>query len=99
MHVEDLKIWFRKRGYPDYLIKKQVEKALRRTPSDENNSKKVYGVSLVVTYNPAFKNLSQVIRNLQLNFLLLYADEQVKKMFSPALFVSFRSTRNLKSIW
>ena len=52
MHVEDLKTWFRKRGYPDYLIKEQVEKALRLTPSDENNSKKVNGVPLVVTYNP-----------------------------------------------
>ena len=97
VHVEDLKIWFRKRGYSDYLIKKQVEKALRRTPSDENNSKKVYGVSLVLTHNPVFKKLSQVIRNLQLNLQLLYVDEQVKKVFSPAPFVSFRSTRNLKS--
>ena len=35
MHVEDLKKLFRKRGYPDYLIKEQVEKALRLTPSDE----------------------------------------------------------------
>ena len=42
-------------------------------------------------YNPAFKNLSQVIRK---NLQLLYADEQVKK---PAPFVSFRSMRNLKS--
>ena len=29
MQVEDLKTWFRKMGYPDYLIKEQVEKALR----------------------------------------------------------------------
>ena len=94
MHVEDFKTWFRKRGYPDYLIKKQVEKALRLTPSDENNNKKVNGVPLVVTYNPAFKNLFQVIRK---NFQLLYADKEVKKVFSPAPFVSFRSTRNLKS--
>ena len=94
MHVEDFKTWFRKRGYPDYLIKKQVEKALRLTPSDENNNKKVNGVPLVVTYNPAFKNLFQVIRK---NFQLLYADREVKKVFSPAPFVSFRSTRNLKS--
>ena len=94
VHVEDLKIWFRKRGYTDYLIKEQAERALRVTPSDENNSKKVNGVSLVVTYNPAFKNLSQVIRK---NLQLLYADEQVKKVLSPASFVSFRSTRNMKS--
>ena len=45
-------------------------------------------------YNPAFKNLSQVIRK---NLQLLYADEQVKKVFSPSPFVSFRSMRNLKS--
>ena len=57
MHVEDLKTWFRKRGYTDYLIKEQVEKVLRFTPSDENNSQKVNGVPLVVTYNPVFKNL------------------------------------------
>ena len=49
VHVEDLKIWFHKRGYPDYLIKEQVERALSVTPSDEYNSKKVNGVSLVVT--------------------------------------------------
>ena len=94
VHVEDLKTWFRKRGYPDHLIREQVEKALRLTPSDENNSKKVNGVPLVVTYNPAFKNLFQVIRK---NLQLLYADEEVKKVFSPAPFVSFRSTRNLKN--
>ena len=78
VHVEDLKTWFCKRGYPDYLIKEQVEKALRLTPSDENNSKKVNGVPLVVTYNPAFKNLFQVIRK---NLQLLYADKEVKKVF------------------
>ena len=78
-----------------YLINEQVEKALRLTPSDENNCKKVNGVSLVVTYNPAFKNLFQVIRKKPLQ--LLYADEQIKKVFSPAPFFSFRSTRNLKS--
>ena len=81
-------------GYPDNLVREQVEKALRLTPSDENNSKKVNDTSLVVIYNPAFKNLSQVIRK---NLQLLYADEQVKKVFSPAPFVSFRSMRNLKS--
>ena len=94
VHVEDLKMWFRKRGYPDNLIKEQVEKALKITPSDENNTKKVNAVSLVVTYNAAFKNLSQVIRK---NLQLLYADKQVNKVSSSVLFVSFRSTRNLKS--
>ena len=80
--------------YPDYLVKEQVEKALRLTPSDEISSNKVNGVSLVVTYNPEFTNLFQVIRK---NLHLLYADEEVKKVFSSGPLVSFRSTRNLKS--
>ena len=75
MHVEDLKILFGKRGYADYLIKKQVEKALRLTPGDEDNSNNLNGISLVVTYNRTLKNLSQMIsKNLQLTF----AGEQVK---------------------
>ena len=45
------------RGYPGNLTEEQVEKALRLTLSDENSSKKVNGISLVVAYNPAFKNL------------------------------------------
>ena len=60
----------------------------------KNNSKEVNGVPFVVTYNPAFKNLFQVIRK---TLQLLSADEEVKKVFSTAPFVSFRSTRNLKS--
>ena len=48
-----------------------------------------------MTYNPAFKNLFQVIRkNLQL--LDEETGEQVKKVFSSAPFVCFRSTRNSK---
>ena len=77
VHIEDLKTWFRKRGYPDYFIKELIEKAIRLTPSDENNSKKVNSVPLVVTYNSAFKNLFQVIRK---NLQLLY--EEVKKVFT-----------------
>ena len=69
VHVEDLKIWFRKREYPDKLIKEQVV-ICRRT------------VITTFSYN---------------NLQLLYADEQVKKVFSSAPFVPFRRTRNLKS--
>ena len=85
VHVEDLKTWFRKRGYPDYLIKEQVEKALRLTPSDESNSKKVNGVPLVVTYNLAFKNLFQVIRK---TFSYYIHTKRLKKCFRlPHLFL------------
>ena len=44
VRVEHLEIWLRKRGYPYYLIKEQVEMAHRLFQSDENNSTKVSGV-------------------------------------------------------
>ena len=37
LHAKDLKIWFHKKGYPDDIIKEQVEKALRLAPNDENS--------------------------------------------------------------
>ena len=46
-----------------------------------------------MTYNPAFKKLFQLIRK---NLQLLYADKEIKKVFSPAPFVSFRGAINLK---
>ena len=84
------------RGYPGNLTEEQVEKALRLTLSDEDSSKKVNGISLVVAYNPAFKNLSHVIRK---NLQLLYADKQVRKVFSPVPFVSFRSIRKAEKLF
>ena len=38
-----------KNGYLDNLVKEQMERALRRTPNNKNNSEKVNGVLLVVT--------------------------------------------------
>ena len=85
-HVEDLikedilkiLLWLHKREYPHNLVTEQDERALRITSSDDNNNKKVNGIPLLVTYNSAFKNLPHVIRK---NLQLLYADEQVKKVF------------------
>ena len=52
------------------------------------------GVHLVVNYSPALCRLGQVIRK---NLCFLYQDEEVKQVFSPAPFVSFRSVRTLRS--
>ena len=46
------------------------------------------GVPLVVNCNPALCRLGQAIRK---NLCFLYQDEEVKRVFSPAPFVSFRS--------
>ena len=54
-HVKELQNWFSKRGYPEKVMSKQVNRALR---SEENLKEKdgqhmkENGVPLVVTYNP-----------------------------------------------
>ena len=46
------------------------------------------GVSLVVNYSPILCRIGYVIRK---NLCFLYQDEEVKQVFNPAPFVSFRS--------
>ena len=95
--MKELKSCFSRRGYPEKVIREQVNRTLR---SEENVKGKDgqhmqgNGVPLVATYNPSFKNLSFLIR---MNFQFLYADPETKRVFMPAPFVSFRSARNLKS--
>ena len=96
-NVENLKEWFRKRGYPEQLIKNQVARAFQSTSnSSANNNKqeKETGIPLVTTYHPRLKDLSSLIKK---NLQYLYADQKVENVFTPAPFVSFRSVRNFKS--
>ena len=79
------------------MIKNEVAGAFQSGSNNSaNNSKqgKETGIPLVTTYHPRLKNLSSLIkRNLQ----YFYADEEVNKDFTPALFISFTSARHLKS--
>ena len=52
------------------------------------------GVTLVVNYNHILCRLGQVICK---NLCFLYQDEEVKQVFNPAPFVSFRRVRTLRS--
>ena len=54
----------------------------------ESRTKTGIRVTLVVTYHSRFHNLRCTIRKL---FIYLYSEEQIKKVFTPAPFVSFRS--------
>ena len=89
-HLESLPSWFGKRGYPKKLVDNQIRWVLESKPEQlfESRTKTGIGVPLVVTYHPRFHNLTNTIRKL---FIYLYAKEQVKKVFTPTPFVSFRS--------
>ena len=53
------------------------------------------GIPLVVTYNPAFRNLSTTLRK---NFNILCSDAEIRKIFTLSPFVAYRSARIFKSV-
>ena len=88
-----MKSWFQKRAYPDKTIDKELGKVSFSYRGSKSNRKNK-GIPFVVTYHPLLQELSNIIRN-KLNWL--YADDEVKKLFSPGPMVSFRSARKLSS--
>ena len=65
-------------------------KLLRPTGID----KKSVGVLCVVTYHPHLKNIVKIIKK---HIKHLYADPEVKSVFTPLRFVSFCSVPNLRT--
>ena len=95
-HLESFRSWFGQHGYLKKLVDNQIRRVLESKPEQlfESCTKTGIGVPLVVTYHPRFHNLSNTIRKL---FTYFYAEEQVKKVFTPTPFVSLRSGYSLRS--
>ena len=70
-HLEKLREWFIKRGYPIEMADSQLDKVRR-----SNSSKTSDSVPLVVTYHPQLASFGVVLRQ---KLYLLYASEKVKK--------------------
>ena len=65
LNVENLKEWFRKRGYPEQPIKKQVARALQFTSNNSasnNKQEKETGIPLITTYHPKPNDISSLGR-------------------------------------
>ena len=99
--INKLKDWFRERSYPEEIVNKGKKQALESSISSSNSKSKKNtqgdrqkGIPLVVTYNPFLCHLGQSIRK---NIFLLYQDEEVKRVFTPAPFVSFRTATTLRT--
>ena len=91
-HISNLKDWFLARNYPQRVDKDQFEKVVfGKHPTRKNTSEQ--GVPFVATYHPKLKDLGKLIKNVK---LFLYRDSEVKRVFSPALIVSYRSARKIK---
>ena len=96
-NINKLKGWFTERGYREEIFKKETKRALKSSIVSSNNKSKNItqddrqkGIPLVVTYNLFLCHLGQTIRK---NLFLLYQDEEIKSVFTPAPFVSFCTAR------
>ena len=83
--MKELKNWFRKWGYPEKVIREQVNRALR---SEENVKEKdgqhmkENGIQLVVTYNLNYKKLSFLIRK---NFQFFMQTQKLREVLRQHL--------------
>ena len=87
-HLENLKTRFRNRGYPQKVVDAQIKRVSEKSLDElfERPNRKETGAPLVVTYHPRFYTLSAVIGKY---FTFLFVQEKVKRVFTPAPFVSF----------
>ena len=86
-----MKEWFLACGYPEKIVKEQIKLVVfgKKDKRQEDSTK---GVPFVVTFHPKLIFLAKKIKELS---KYLHLDLEVKAMFTPALMVSFRSTRKI----
>ena len=88
-----MRSWFYKRGYPKGLVEQEMGK-VKFSGYTRKNKREKKGISFVITYHPSLKNIGRIINQ---NVYILYMNEDVKRVFTPAPMISFRSARKLYS--
>ena len=88
-----MKLWFLNRGYPKWLIDKEVEK-IKIPCTTRKRDTKMKGIPLVITYHPLLKDFASVVRK---HLYILYLSKEVKEIFTPSPMVSLRGARKLES--
>ena len=82
-HLEEMKSWFRVRGYPDNLVKKEIGTV---TFSKSTGSKSKGQKSIAITFYVKFKLIGQLL-NKQLH--ILYVDQETKTSFQLSPWLHF----------
>ena len=94
-YPESMKSWFEDRDYPNKLTEQDIEKmkflkngniVKQRDPSK--------GIHFVIMYHPLFKSMDKIINK---NLILMYMDNEFKKVFNPKQMISFHSARKMSS--
>ena len=77
--------WFLSRVYPQQIVEEQVDRKFRLPlKHDKQQNEMENGIPLVVTYNPAFRNLATTLWK---NFNILYSAAEVRTVFTPSFLV------------
>ena len=92
-HIHQMKSWFQKRVYPNKVLDEEPVK-VRICNQEKTCSKKGIGTLFVVMYHPILQAVNDIIKR---NINWLYADNEVKNVFSPGPMISFRCARKLSS--
>ena len=82
-HLEEMKSWFRVRGYPDNLVKKEIGTV---TFSKSTGSKSKGQKSIAITFYLKFKLIGQLL-NKQLH--ILHVDQETKTSFQLSPWLHF----------
>ena len=90
-----MKSRFRKREYPENLIRSEINKVKSNfRPKNNNKNHNMKGIPLVVTYHTLLKSLSGIIDK---NLSILYMNKEIKNVFTPQRMDSRCSARRLNS--
>ena len=93
-HKKEMKSWFLTRGYPENKINREMEKIKFKKQVFSRKGGVTKGVPLVITYHPLLKSVGTILCK---HLYLLHMDKEIKKVFSVAPIVSFKSARKLTS--
>ena len=94
-HPEEIKSCFRVRGYPDNLMKKEIDKVcFSKSTGSKSKSQESKGVPLLITFYLKFKSIGQLLNK---HLHILYIDQETKNVFTPRPMATFRSGRKLSS--
>ena len=90
-HTREMRSWFYKRDYPKVLVETKMGK-VKFSGYNRRNKREKKGIPLCD--HPSLKNIGRIINQ---NLYILYMNEDVKNVFTPAPMISFRSARKLSS--
>lgn len=90
-----MRSWFLKRKQPEKIIDNEMFKVkFTFSRKIKPRQKEEEDIPLIFTYNPSIKCLSKIVNK---NLYLLYMNDEVKRVFSPEVMISFRSARKFSN--